>query len=75
MKRKIKNLEPYENGRQVRQFVFNGFAIFANSQTSTIALEHIEDKRAPQHIPINLNSGQDVFKELQSVVDKIQEML
>ncbi|WP_104625654.1 GmrSD restriction endonuclease domain-containing protein [Helicobacter felis] len=75
LKRRIENLEPYENGRQVRQFVFNGFAIFANSQTSTIALEHIEDKRAPQHIPINLNSGQDVFKELQSVVDKIQEML
>ncbi|WP_104683392.1 DUF262 domain-containing protein [Helicobacter felis] len=75
LKRKIKNLEPYENGRQVRQFVFNGFAIFANSQTSTIILEHIEDKQAPQRIPINLNSGQDVFKELQSVVDKIQEML
>ncbi|WP_104707365.1 DUF262 domain-containing protein [Helicobacter ailurogastricus] len=73
LKYRIENLGSYENGKQVRQFVFNGFAIFANSQTSTITLEHVEDKQAPQHIPIKLNSGQDVFKELQSVADKIQE--
>ncbi|WP_120946209.1 DUF262 domain-containing protein [Helicobacter labacensis] len=70
----IKGLGPYENGPQVRQFALNNFAIFADSQTSTITLEGIEeeDKQLPQHISINLNSSRDVFKGLQSVADKIK---
>lgn len=73
----MKNLDAeYENGKQVRQFVLNGFAIFADSQISSITLESIEDKQPPIKIkiPINLKSGTDVFKELQRVAAEIKKV-
>ncbi|CRF46372.1 DUF262 domain-containing protein [Helicobacter heilmannii] len=67
--------EEYENGKQVRQFSINGFAIFADSQTATITLEHAENEQAPEKFPINLKHGTDVFKELQKAVTRIKKTI